>query len=87
MNISETGFYLRLHVEPTNISETGFYLRLHVEPTKMGPIEITSPCLQTSATKIPIGFIKLTQHKPTKGLTFLHLEFPLKWGKTSLYMH
>jgi hypothetical protein len=44
----------------------------------MGQIERTSPCLQTPATKTPTGFIKLTQHKPPKDLTFLHLEFPLK---------
>jgi hypothetical protein len=30
-------------------SETGFCLRLQVEPTQLGPIDNSSPYLQTSA--------------------------------------
>jgi hypothetical protein len=37
-------FYLK-----HNISETGFCLRLQVEPTELGPIDRTSPYLRTPA--------------------------------------
>jgi hypothetical protein len=30
-----------------NVSETGFCLRLQVEPTQLGPIDRASPCLRT----------------------------------------
>jgi hypothetical protein len=35
-------FYLK-----HNVWETGFYLRLQVEPTQLGPVDLASLCLQT----------------------------------------
>jgi hypothetical protein len=32
-----------------NVSETGFCLRLQVEPIQLGPIDRASPCLRTPA--------------------------------------
>jgi hypothetical protein len=37
-------FYLK-----HNVSETGFCLHLHVEPTQLGPVDRASPYLQTPA--------------------------------------
>jgi hypothetical protein len=37
-----------LYITKHNISETGFYLRLQVEPAQLGPIDRASPYLRTS---------------------------------------
>jgi hypothetical protein len=44
LNIIHRHVYISKHV-----SETGFCLRLQVEPTQLGPIDRTSPCLRTPA--------------------------------------
>jgi hypothetical protein len=65
----------------THVSETGFCLRFQLKPTQLGPIVGASLILRRPTTSV--GFIKLTQYKPTRTGDIS----PHKSGLTSVHMH